>query len=129
MGPSEALGAMGSGGVWSGLTFDTVRPDELDRRLRERLDALGPAEPHVPDMICRCSQWSDQEDEMYLPTGYTPGAMWTKMRDDGKIEWACHCGCHEGSARPRAEEAMLCKPCADEAFTPWTATLESFPDE
>jgi hypothetical protein len=25
------------------VPFPTVRPDELDRRLRERLDALGPA--------------------------------------------------------------------------------------
>jgi hypothetical protein len=42
VGTSEALGALGSGGAWSGLTFNTVGPDEPERRIRERLDALGP---------------------------------------------------------------------------------------
>ena len=27
----------------NGVAFDTMRPDEVERRLRERLDALGPA--------------------------------------------------------------------------------------
>ena len=68
----------------------------------------------------------------FIPPGYTPGAMWAKHDADGKLIWACHCDCHlpayegdENIPRPAAVHAMLCEPCADEAFTPWTDTLEA----
>ena len=61
----------------------------------------------------------------YIPPGYKPGLMWAKQDHNGKVVWACHCGCHEGEVRPPATEAMLCSPCADEAFTPWIDTLEA----
>ena len=46
----------------------------------------------------------------------------------------CQCGCHreinaqipsvEGMPIPKAAEKGLCQPCADEAYLPWTRTLE-----
>lgn len=60
----------------------------------------------------------------HLPPGYRPGMVWAKKNKDGSVKPLCHCNCHEGKRRPIAAEAMLCTPCADDAFTPWLDTLE-----
>jgi hypothetical protein len=39
----DADSRLRSGREWGGLSVRLVRPDELERRLRERVDALGPA--------------------------------------------------------------------------------------